>query len=90
MQLAIAMGIAVEKAQLLDGQATSITEHRDAPKRITSLDDLLDEMKRATPTGPEAEARGQKAIAAPSGGQVIANPASKDAFVDSESTGGNS
>lgn len=86
-QLGIGMGIAVDKRQLLSGQVTSITEHRDGAKRISNLDDLLEEMKRATPTGPEAEARGQKAIAAQIGGQEIANPTLKGASVDSESTG---
>lgn len=84
MQLAIAMGIAAEKSLLMRGQATSIVERRDGA-RVTSLDELLANMRNVSPaqTGCAGGTAEQKA--APVLGAV--DRAASEASVDDASTG---
>lgn len=66
LQLAIATGIAIDKSQLLEGQATSITEHRSADKRIEDLDTVIAELEEPVPaTGLPGGTGGQKGIGLP-------------------------
>lgn len=62
LQLAIATGIAIDKSQLLEGQATSITEHRDTDKRIEDLDAIEAELTQAEITVSGGSARGQNSL----------------------------
>jgi len=58
-QLAVSMGISLDKLQLLDGAATAIVDHRHGPSH-DEVNAYLEQMKAAIPVGGE-ETRGKRA-----------------------------